>query len=146
MIGCRHHTGLLGSALAFAVVTVAFACAGADPPGHTFEVIDQDGVPLGVNSPTPISGKDGDVEGLWLADLKGSDNDMVFAEDLDPIGRRLRLRRDLHLGDRAGIDRVVEDPDEPVEETAEETGHSPAPRFSFSGRQSRSTASVGVKP
>jgi len=36
-----------------------------------------------VNSPTPMTGKDGDVEGLWLADLKGSDNDMVFAEDLD---------------------------------------------------------------
>ncbi len=35
------------------------------------------------NSPTPITGPDGDVEGLWYAELVGSDNDMMWAGDLD---------------------------------------------------------------
>jgi hypothetical protein len=38
------------------------------------------------NSPTPITGPDGDVEGLWHADLlsAANDNDMLFACSLDP--------------------------------------------------------------
>lgn len=36
------------------------------------------------NSPTPIHGADKDVEGLWMANLVGSDNDMVFSADLNP--------------------------------------------------------------
>ncbi len=37
------------------------------------------------NSPTPIRGADGDVEGLWMANLVSPDNDMVFSADLDPL-------------------------------------------------------------
>jgi hypothetical protein len=37
-----------------------------------------------LNSPTPISGPDGDVEGLYFASLTGSDNDMCWASSLDP--------------------------------------------------------------
>jgi hypothetical protein len=38
------------------------------------------------NSPTPLTGPDGDVEGLWHADLLSAtnDNDMLFASTLDP--------------------------------------------------------------
>ncbi len=37
-----------------------------------------------MHSAMPITGPDGDVEGLWLGDVSGSDSDMYFANDLDP--------------------------------------------------------------
>lgn len=37
-----------------------------------------------LNSPTPITGPDGDVEGLWHATLTSSDNDMCWANSLNP--------------------------------------------------------------
>lgn len=36
------------------------------------------------NSPTVITGPDGDVEGLWHADQLGNGNDLLFAASLDP--------------------------------------------------------------
>jgi hypothetical protein len=37
-----------------------------------------------INSPTPLTGPDGDVEALWHADLLGNDNDLYYSNDLDP--------------------------------------------------------------
>ena len=38
-----------------------------------------------VHSPTPITGPDGDVEGLWMAERISGDSDMYFKPTLDPL-------------------------------------------------------------
>lgn len=52
--------------------------------GNSVKVADTSSAGHQPNSPTPIRGADGDVEGLWMANLVSSDNDMVFSADLDP--------------------------------------------------------------
>lgn len=47
-----------------------------------------------LSSITPVTGPDGDVEGLYLADAPsstGADSDMVFADDLDPATPFVKL-------------------------------------------------------
>lgn len=55
------------------------------------------------HSPTPILGSDGEVEGLWLADLAGSDSDMYFANDLDPKTPIFRVEDNTGWSNNGGI-------------------------------------------
>ncbi|PIE24132.1 MAG: hypothetical protein CSA62_04840 [Planctomycetota bacterium] len=50
----------------------------------TPSIIVQSGATNTANSATPITGPDGDVEGLWFANLVGRDNDMCWKASLDP--------------------------------------------------------------